>query len=244
MQAGLKLWSTDTDLLPEALSHISAGRFCYIELMPVPGTCIDPFQAAGIPCIIHAPGDRFGMNIADRGCRELNHELFAMAAGWADDLSAPALILHPGSGRMEEALRFLDETRDDRVVIENMPRRGIADEPMIGATRDEIRRLRGGRFGFCLDFNHAVKASLSLGLPSRAFIEDLLGEMPVLFHLSDSLLTDDRDEHLPLGAGEYDLRFFRGCISRSGNPRVTMETPRSRRSLEEDLGNLERFTRL
>lgn len=242
MRVGLKLWSTNAGLLPVSLPLISSGRFQYIELMPVPGTGIEPFLGTGVPFMIHVPGEQFGVNIADRRSHDRSRELFTLAAEWADALRAPSLILHPGYGTLEEALHFLDEMGDDRVMIENMPRRGLKNESLIGATREEIRQLRGPALGFCLDFNHAVKASLSLKIPYRDFVRDLLAETPTLFHISDSRMMDDRDEHLPIGEGEYDIRFFLSCMAQYPDVPITLETPRPSGTLRDDLANRDRLT--
>jgi len=241
VQFGLKLWSRDADLLPAAADLIRQGIFHYVELTPLPGAAIGPFLAEKIPYLIHVPAEQAGVNIADPAQWDRSRQVILEAREWADRLGAEGTILHPGFGRPGVAAAFLRKLEGTGILIENMPKVGISGEPMVGYDRDSLEPLLGGGRRLCLDLNHAAKAAVSLGVDYRAFIRDLMDLSPALFHISDGTLTTVRDEHLPLGSGDYDLRFFRDCIARKRDARVTIETPRSRRTLDEDLANLERF---
>jgi endonuclease IV len=238
---GLKLWSTDAGLIPEVTRVFGEGLFDYIELLIVPGTDPAPFRDAGLPTVIHVTSERFGVNIADPAARDLSRALLASSLEWADLLGSEFLILHPGHGRPEDAGEFLDRVDDRRLLIENMPKTGMAGERMVGYDPAQVSALRRGRFGFCLDLNHAIKASISLKKDYRALVREFLALGPSVFHIADGSLGSDRDEHLPLGAGEYDISFLKRCITGSGGGRVTFETPRLQGSLAEDLANRERF---
>ncbi len=62
---GLKLWSTNNNVISEARKLIDDNVFQYIELTPIPKTDIDFFLNLGIPYIIHITTERNGLNIAD-----------------------------------------------------------------------------------------------------------------------------------------------------------------------------------
>ena len=65
---GLKLWSTNTDLLPEAALLVQNGPFESIELMPVPGTAVGHFEQYDIPFILHCATERFGVKLSEACC--------------------------------------------------------------------------------------------------------------------------------------------------------------------------------
>jgi deoxyribonuclease-4 len=131
---------------------------------------------------------------------------------------------------------------DKRILIENMPKVGLNDERMIGYTAEQVKKLMGDKFGFCLDLNHAIKAAVSLRRPYKEFIENFLKSEPNMFHISDGKLDNEKDEHLHIGEGDYDFEFLMSCVKKNEFKYVTLETPRTDlNSLDEDLKNLERL---
>lgn len=239
---GLKLWSLNYNLLDEARKLIEDGIFHYIELMPVPDTEISPFQKIKVPYIIHITSDKYGVNIADKEKEDFNLEMIDNSLKWADMLGAEYLILHPGFGEIKTAKKFLERINDKRVLIENMPKNGINNEKMIGFTPEQIKELTGNRFGFCLDFNHAIKGALSLKKDYKNYIKGFLKLKPAMFHISDGNLDQEKDQHLNIGEGEYDFKFLADCIKKSPVEYITMETPKNNpNSVEEDLENLRKL---
>jgi deoxyribonuclease-4 len=238
---GLKIWSRDTDLLDSAADLIEQGLFHYIELNVVPGTDSGPFEDLQLPTIVHATTERHGVNIADRDLRDSNLALIAVCMDWADRLGSRVVILHPGYGKLHDAEEFLDLVDDRTIAIENMPKVGINNEEMVGYAPDQVVALRKGRFGFCLDLNHAIKAAVSLKRDYRTLIREFISLKPSVFHIADGMLTNEKDEHLPIGDGEYDIAFLKHCIEEYGDAQVTFETPRLSVSLADDLSNRERF---
>lgn len=240
---GLKLWSTNSNLLKEAKELIEKDIFQYIELMPIPGTEITPFLEVEVPYIIHITTERHGLNIADKDKKDFNLKTINNCIECADKLNAKYLILHPGFDLTDNAIEFLEEVDDNRILIENMPKVGLNDENMIGCTPEQIKELIGERFGLCLDLNHAIKAAVSLRRPYKEFIEDFLKLKPNMFHISDGHLNNEKDDHLNIGGGDYDFEFLMSCIKDAKSKYVTLETPRTElNSLEEDLKNLERLS--
>lgn len=241
---GLKMWSSNAELIGEAEILIVNRIFQYVELTPIPGTNITPFLKRNIPYIIHIPTERQGLNIADRSNMAFNLSLINFAIDWADQLQAQYLILHPGFGKIENALGFLEEIHDRRILIENMPRVGLNNEKMIGYSKDQIILLqKNGKFGFCFDLNHAIKASISQNIDYRIFIDDFMGLVPQMFHVSDGRMDYEKDEHLHLGEGDYDLKYLREVIrgNTQKNRYVTFEIPHNDHSLEKFTKNLENF---
>lgn len=239
MNFGLKLWSTNHDTLPQAEQLIKDDVFQYIELTPIPGTKIGTFLSYDLPYTIHITTERHGMNIADREKKDYNFEIINNCIEWADQLKAEYLVLHPGFGSLASSIRFLECIDDNRILIENMPKVGLFDEVMVGYSPEQISELIGLKFGFCLDINHAIKASISLELDYKDYIRRFMDLNPRYFHLSDGNLNNDKDEHLGIGQGKYDFGFLMQCISPIPSKYITLETPRNKlESFDEDLVNL------
>ena len=96
--------------------------------------------------------------------------------------------------------------------------------------------------GLCLDFEHAVKAAVDY----KEYVQGFMGLEPKMFHVSDGTLSEEKDEHLGIGEGEYDFGFLMGCIynNRTMNY-LTLETPRTKsNSLDCDLKNLNELIKL
>lgn len=245
MKYGLKLWSTNQNTIQKAADLIKQDIFQYVELTPIPNTDITPFLSYEIPYVIHITTERHGFNIADKQKQDFNLKIIDDCVQWADQLDAKYLILHPGFGSINDTMDFLDLIEDHRILIENMPKVGIYDEKMVGYSPEQIERLMGSRFGFCLDLNHAVKAAVSLKLEYKLFIKDFLKLNPLLFHISDGNLNYEKDEHLAIGKGKYDFGFFMNCMSSQFNGSVTLETPRlNLQGFDEDIQNLAKFNSL
>ncbi len=236
---GLKLWSDNYGLLNEANNLILENIFDYIEIKVISGTKYDHYIKSDIPYIIHASSE---INIADKSKERSNIELINVCLGWKNKLSAKFLILHPDFGSLNVAKKMLNRFYDKNIIIENMPKVGVNDEKMIGCNVEQIEKLSRGKYGFCLDFNHAVKAALSLNKDYKKYIIDLLKLDPKVCHISDGSLKNEKDEHLSLLNGEYDISFFADCIRNSSIAYVTMETPKtSLTSLDEDVKNVSIF---
>ena len=239
---GLKLWSNQKDLLKAAIDLIENKVFDYIELSVVPNTDIDPFKY-DLLYVIHAPHEKFGVNIGDPEKKGYNSNMINESIDWADKLNARNIILHSGYGSMNAAKRVLEEVDDKRILIENMPKVGLNDEKMIGDTPEQIKKLIDNKFGLCLDLNHAIKAAVSLGRPYKEFIEEFLKLKPKMFHISDGRLNKEKDEHLSIGEGDYDFELLIGCVKKNEFKYVTLETPRTNsNSFSDDLKNLERLS--
>ncbi|MBU7025615.1 MAG: TIM barrel protein [Theionarchaea archaeon] len=216
--------------------------FQYIEMTPIPNTEIVPFLEYDLLYIIHITTEREGLNIADKQKERLNRKIIDNCIEWADKLDAQYLILHPGFGSMNTALSFLGHLRDERILIENMPRVGLNNENMVGYTPEQIETLMDKKFGFCLDFGHAIKAAVSLNVDYNEHVNEFLKLEPTVFHISDGKLCNEKDEHLAVGDGEYDFEFLMNCVKRSKSSYVTLEIPRTNLdSFDEDFENLEKL---
>ena len=242
MKFGLKLWSSNTDLVKQAVQLIDQKIFDYIELFVIPETPISSFLI-DVPYIIHIPHHKFGVNIGETGRKKHNLQRIGESITWADKLNAGYLILHAGHDSMEDARELLSEVTDSRLLIENMPKIGLDGENMIGYSPEQIEDLvRVNNAGVCLDFGHAVKAAASLRLDYKEFINEFLHFEPKVFHISDGMVDTEKDEHLNIGDGEYDFEYFVRCVKNNPDGLMTLETPRfNNNSLQEDLQNVHKL---
>ena len=242
---GVKLWSTDSGLIEEAEKLIKDRIFDYVELMVIPGTQIFPFQKIGVPYIIHTTSDKYGLNIADDKKEIYNDNLVKKNIDWTSKLNAKYLIFHPGFGQIGAAKSFLNKMSDSRILVENMPKIGINGEAMVGCTPEEVKELMGNKFGFCLDFNHAIKASGGLNENYKDYVASFLELKPKVAHISGGILKEEKDNHLNIGEGDYDFSFFVDCIKKSKVRYITLETPRvDSHSLREDVENIKKLKRI
>jgi len=246
MKFGLKLWSINTDLIDQAVHLIDKKVFDYIELFVIPDSEINPFLI-DIPYIIHIPHEKFGVNIGDLAVKKYTLQMIIESITWADRLNAKYIILHAGHGSMQHATDLLRELSDIRLLIENMPKVGLGGEAMIGYSPSQIDELIGDNdMGLCLDFGHAVKAAVSLGVDYKEYVQEFMGFEPKVFHVSDGTLSEERDDHLGIGDGEYDFGFIWQSMNLSPNVAkyCTLETPLiDKTSLKEHVVNREQLNR-
>lgn len=242
LNPGVKLWTTGYNLLGEAKTLIDEGIFAYVELLINPDFLDKkPFLACKIPYVIHTTHDNFGVNLGNPSKKKYTLKMINESIMWADELDAKFIILHAGTGDAAASRDALLEISDERILLENMPVKGIYGDECLGYDVDSISKLMTiGDFGLCLDFGHAVKASISLKRNYTEVIDEFLELGPGMFHLSDGTLNEELDEHLNIGDGEYDFEYIKKCFEKTGVNSVTLETPRNNNdSLKEDIENVQ-----
>ena len=213
MRLGLKLWSVNTDgYLREAVKLYAKKVFDYLEIYFVPGsesTSIE-WKATGIPCIVHAPHSRHGVNLAAADREAYNREMFAAVRKFADMLSAPDIIVHGGVlGSITEIVRQLKLVDDRRILIENKPYLPIdhSNIKLAGSTPEEIAEIIAGTdCGFCLDIGHMVASANAHAADLHDYFKAFLAFNPKMFHLSDLQADSDIDQHLHFGCGSLPIR--------------------------------------
>ena len=240
MNLGLKLGSRDTRYTDEILSYYDEGVFQYIELFALSGSydeTISYWKQFGIPFGIHAPHSAAGLNLASSADREANKPKIAEAVRFADSLRAEYIIFHSGTnGQPGEVVRQLSPFADGRFLIENKPVRGLDGSTCVGSSYSDLRLITGGignGCGFCLDFGHAICAARTLGKAPMAFIGELTGLHPRVYHLTDGDYQSELDSHLHYGAGSFPLRELLALVPDGG-----MVTNEAKREMD---GSLKEF---
>lgn len=223
MNYGIKLWSTNTHLIPKAIEQINKGYYSFIEILIEPNSDITPFLNLTIPIVVHVAHERFRTNISDSSIhiKTISMMNIAEAISWSNQLNAEYIILHPGYGDISNAKHFINCLSqifgNKNILIENMPYIGLNNERMVGSSYLHMHHLlENTNFGFCLDFGHAIKAAIYRKLEYKEYLSDFMYLKPKMFHLTDGHLNIEKDEHLELGTGEYDLLYL---ISLLSNPK-------------------------
>ena len=231
MRYGLKLFSDNTDLVKEADRAVRANYFSFVELYAIPGSFKETahvWRAYSFSFVVHGPHHGAGVNLADASRRKENCRRMADALRFADALNAPCIIVHGGfGGPLEEVVDQIAAMRDDRFILENTPKVGLNGESCTGYTPEHLQIAIGsGVFASCvLDVGHALYAANSLNEPWEAFLRRFLALRPVLFHLADGDSKSEKDVHVSIGKGDFDLRGILALLPNEA--RITLETPRA-----------------
>ena len=231
MKIGLKLYSKDVALIPDAGKLKVKEFFDFVELYVIPGSyenTIENWKGLDVPYVIHAPHSYHGVNFAQVDKLETNLKHIGETQLFADTLGAAIIIVHGGNnGSFDETLRQISLLDDSRMVLENKPKIGLSNEVCVGCTPSEFQYgiEREVLNGIALDFGHASCAARSLGINAMEIIKDLMIFKPKIFHLSDGDALSERDIHLNLGRGDLDLSEFVSVIP--DDSLITIETPRN-----------------
>lgn len=237
MKIGVKMFSTNLKLIADARLRYDKNEFDYIELTAIKGSYDEKVlrQIKEIPCIIHCDNNK--VDISDESLHADNTKALKEAIKFADFFDAPYIILHPGyRGTYKQINRSIKEVPDSRYCMENMPALTVNDRlECLGRTKEELSRINFKHF--CLDLNHATKASIYLKKEPRKFIKELVEFKPVVFHVSDGRLSEF-EEHLDIGDGEIDIRSYKMFVDRW----VTLETPKKNlENLRDDVQNIKKL---
>lgn len=227
---GLKLYSTNIDMLDEAAKLFSQGRFDYIELYAIPGSYPSTrrhWQSLEVPFVVHAAHFMHGINFAIQSQSKQNQTHFGTAQRFADLLNSPFIIVHAGNGGpIEESIRQIGVLQEPRIAIENKPKIGLNGAVCVGWSPDQFAQFQQADLlnQMVLDFGHAACSAASAGQELFGWLEDFLAYSPCLFHLVDCLLGTETDQHLNLGQGTLPIKRLLNCVG-NGQP-LTLETPR------------------
>lgn len=248
---GLKIWSSNHDLLPLAAEACRNGAADFVELYARPGQVdlesLKPLK--GIDIAIHGPHENHGFDLGN---------LSAEAVGWwkndvlplADFLLANEIIVHAGTGTdLETFGQNFSRIDDPRILIENMPKAALGGGVCFGYSLEQLAEIKKRtEREFCLDIGHAIKSAISQNLDPKEFLTSILESFnPSYFHLSDGNTGQPVDEHLALGDGDYDLSWIHAqldALAARRDIRIVFEVPKVGQTLDSDLAAISRFKQL
>lgn len=249
-RVGLKLWSTNINLVPEVVRLYGLGIIQYLELYVVPGTFQDygdQWQSLVLPKVLHAPHFGSGFNLSLSECVATNQGMWFEVLQFANRLSPEGLVVHLGTqGQLRESMRQLRllNTPPCPIWIENKPYVGLHETTCVGVTATDIQEIQSVcGTGFCFDLAHAMCLAAYEKRDYGSLFEEFFALKPDIYHLSDGLVGEVRDLHLHLQEGDYDLDTIVGLLP--DNALVSLETPKKSlqnlRYFETECGILERM---
>lgn len=248
---GLKLWSTNQSWFAEAAELFRSKKIDFIELYIAPTTTeqTDFSILADVPMTLHAPHENHGFNTSalSSASAQRFHDVIAPIA---NTIKASHIIVHAGVGETESGfVTGVRQVADARIIIENMPKESLQHEICFGHSLEQLHFIHVEQgFPICLDLGHAIKSAHSQGIPYPTFLEDIIrATHPTYFHLSDGDANSPIDDHLTLGAGNFDLIFLKKLIlkqAESHETRVVFEVPKNNRDLQQDVENIDYFKNL
>ncbi len=245
---GLKLWSINRDYFPQAVNFYKKGLIDFVELYIVPNT----FQykefnvLKNIPIQIHAPHALHGFNIFQLDKERIR--LFkSQVIKAADFLNAKYIILHAGVGNDPEIFKKnIAKIYDKRIIIENKPKWGLNNKICFGYSYSQLKVIKEKRrLNICLDVGHAIKSAISQKKDYKKYLRILIKALkPNYFHICDGFLKNEKDEHLNMGEGDFDLKWIKGQITQLTNKHMVyllFETPKKNNDLQNDIKNIVYF---
>lgn len=214
---GLKIWSSNQCYLNSIQELRKEGFFDYVELFVEPDSSdehLNIWRDLDVPFLLHAPHFCAGLNFSKKESEKQNRLLIHKVSLFEEGLSPEKVIFHPGTnGSLDEVIRQINVFQGEfegvfkKAIIENKPKIGLKEEECIGASFDEVLRIKKETgCGFCLDMGHALSFSTWAKKNWEDVVSDMLKLEPEMFHLSDGDINDVHDNHYHYGAGNYDLK--------------------------------------
>lgn len=248
---GIKLWTSNKIWFKEAVNLFKRKQVDFIELYIVPNHCrIDDlkiFQKAEIS--IHAPHFSHNFNIFQLDARK--KDLFKnQVIKTADFLNSKYIVLHAGIGSNPDIFKKnFNEIYDKRIIIENMSKISLDDRICFGYSFEQLNFIKNQcRADICLDISHAIKSAISQEINYKDFLKSLIIKLkPNYFHLCDGELDNEKDEHLNLGKGDFDLKWIKEILlnlSLKNDIFLVFETPKRDNNLKNDIQNIDYFKKI
>lgn len=238
MKIGLKFWSTNDHYIPLIYKLKEQCSFDFIELFAVP----ESFESYGklwkdldLKYTIHAPHWLFEFNLARSEYEKNNISCFKETKKFADLLESDSIVVHGGvEGTVETTDHQLRLLNDSRIILENMPVKGLKGHNCVGSTVEQVEKLMPAVHGrFCLDISHAVCSANSLHQDPYAYIRKYNQFKPVMYHLSGMSTDSFIDKHLHFWEGDLDIDSVMNAIPFDAS--IVIET---RKESEKNLDDL------
>jgi hypothetical protein len=245
IKCGIKLWTNNTRLFPDATDGYKNKFFDFVELYHNASKEVNPDNLKflkEIPVTIHNTYDS-GFHEFEIGTKQL--DIWGKTKQLADYFESPHIIIHPGkSSSLDEFRKNLEKIDDSRILIENMAGLDLDGNLTLGYDLPQLEKLRQLK-GICFDFEKAVKSACYQKIGYKEFISDSLKSLkPFYFHISGGNKDNCRDEHGNLWESNFDLKWIKDElleISREKNIFLVFETPKEGDSLKNDIKNIEYF---
>lgn len=248
---GLKIWSSDKSLFREAAELFYDKKIDFIELYIVPNSMddINIFEDfKKIPTAIHATHTEHGFDVFsldDSKIKFFGNQIIKPA----NFLNSKFIVVHAEEGDSKEIFKKnIEKINDSRMLIENLPQKSLEGNDCFASSYLQLKFIKDCGFNFCFDFSHAIKSAISQKIDYKEFIEKLIKELsPNYFHICNGKLDNDRDEHLDLFDGDFDIKWIKSILVKLSEKKdvyLVFETPKGKKGLKNDLKNINYFCSL
>src|SRR4030042_4956670 len=188
----------------------------------------ETLQRNGLEITIHGPFMDLSPGGVDQKIKEVTLDRFLKTIELADFLNPKMIVFHPGYERWKfdgNVKLWLESSLQTwRPVVREAEKRGLtlAIENVFEESPEPIKclleEIHSPRFRFCFDTGHHNVFSKT---PLPIWMEALGGFLSEV-HLHDN--HKEMDEHLPVGAGDFDFSQFFALLSQLKlNPLYTLE---------------------
>lgn len=241
---GIKLSINDFSLISQIYESQDLIDFIEIILNPeFKNEDIRVIKGLKLPYIIHIPSSNYGIDFGEPNKSKNNECYIDKINTYRKDLEPLCYIVHPESGHFNYSINNLKKLKVFPLAIENMPYKSIFGGKLLGYNSESLKKFfeEIPNLEFCLDINHAIKASISLKANPFSLLRELIEfKEPIVFHISDGNLNEEKDEHLPLKEGKYDLKNIKQLLFEYGKMiNLTFETPRNdSKTIVDDIRNM------
>jgi len=250
IEFGIKISIKNFDLLPEIYLNTDIIDFIEIILDPLfKPKDIEIIKNLKLPYAIHYPNSNNGIDFGDKRREKQNNNYIRKINQnfkKLKDLNPICYIIHPESGDIRLSIDNIKKLKTKPLAIENMPKVSFIEGELIGYDSITLKQYftEIESLEFCLDINHAIKASISKGIGFLNLLKELINlKDPILFHIAGGNLNIQYDEHLHLDNTEYEIHKIKQFLFDYKKPlKLTFETPRNYgKKIEDDLKNMKYF---
>ena len=190
-----------------------------------------------LPVIIHAQHYIFGSNPADKSKDEGDASSINFARKIADSTNAKRIILHPGvinngSSSEENAVSFIKNLNDKRVLIENLPK--YKDFNCLCTTPEDTKEfMKKADVRLCFDINHAIETAFQAGRDYKELIKEFIKLKPIQYHLGGQRVNGGVISHLSFQNSDIDLKEILEFLPEDAE--ITLETEPNIEKTENDI---------
>lgn len=250
IKIGIKISTRNFDFLRDIYENSKLIDFIEIILMPeFKSKEINILKNLKLPYFIHIPSGRYGIDFGDIKKNKKNLEYIGKINQYSADLKPICYIFHPESGDIAYSISNIQKLELKPIALENMPMKGIFGGKLLAYDVDTMRVFfkKIKDLEFCLDFNHAIKAAISMKAEYFEFIKNFIEfKKPMIFHISQGDIHVEIDDHLPLDKGNYDMKKLKSLLLNMNSlVYLTFETPRDfKKGIKDDIRNIKIFLKI
>ncbi len=233
MKIGVKTYNSE-----KFLKHFE-NKADFFEIMAIQKNDYSFLKKFSLSMVIHAEHQGFGTNIADISKKKSNLKSINFAIKLADTVNSRKIIVHPGAIKKENpnyseenAVNFLHEINDDRILIENLPKKYKQPDIILCSTSKEVKTfIKKTKSGFCFDINHAIGYVNSFK-GDYGILKEYIKLNPKHYHLGGQIINSE-EEHLCFRNSNLDLKKIFKYIPK--NAEITLETETDIKKVEDDV---------